>query len=68
MHFEKYVKRAFTTAFAVSGKGWDHVNRFDQTSLMAMVTPTDRPKSVRNRIVIEVLVTILCCFLDFFFL
>ena len=28
---------------------------------MAVVTPTDRPKSVRNRCVIEVLVAFLCC-------
>ena len=35
---------------------------------MTVVTPTDRPKSVRNRCVIEVLVTFFvlsCCFLDF---
>ena len=28
---------------------------------MAVVTPTGRPKSVRNHCVIEVLVTFLCC-------
>ena len=28
---------------------------------MAIVTPTDRPESVRNRCVIEVLVLSLCC-------
>ena len=34
---------------------WDHVlvNRFNQTSGVAVVTPTDRPKSVRKRCVIE---------------
>ena len=30
------------------------VNRFNHTSWMVVVTPTDRPKSVRNRYVIEV--------------
>ena len=31
------------------------------TSWVAVVTPTDRPKSVHNRCVIEVLVAFLCC-------
>ena len=35
-------------------EGWDPVNRFNHTSWVAIVTPTDRPKSVRNRCVIEV--------------
>ena len=43
------------TAFAVSGKVGIH------TSWVAIVTLTDRPKSVRNRCVIEVLVVFLCC-------
>ena len=30
------------------------VNRFNHTSWVDVVTPTDRPKSVRNRCVIEV--------------
>ena len=30
------------------------VNRFNHISWVAVVTPTDRPKSVRNRCVIEV--------------
>ena len=30
------------TAFAVSGKFWDPVNRFSNTSWEAVVTPTDR--------------------------
>ena len=30
------------------------VNRFNHTSWMSVVTPTDRPKSVRNCCVIEV--------------
>ena len=29
------------------------VNRFNDTSWLTVVTPTDRPKSVRNRSVIE---------------
>ena len=32
---------------------------------MAVVTPTDRPKLVRNSCVIEVLVAFLCCHLKF---
>ena len=41
-------------AFAVSGKShWDPVNRVNRTSWVAVVTQTDRPKSVRNRCVIE---------------
>ena len=32
---------------------------------MAVVTPTDRPKLVRNRGLIEVLVTFLCCHVAF---
>ena len=35
-------------------EGWDPVNRFNHTSWMAIVTPTDRPKTARNRCVIEV--------------
>ena len=53
----------------VSGKVWDPVNRFNHTSWVAIVTLTDRPKSVRNRCVIEVFggVFVLSrCFLDFF--
>ena len=32
---------------------------------MTVVTPTDRPKSVRSRCVIEVLVAFLCCHVAF---
>ena len=49
-------------------EGWHPVNRFNHTSWVAVVTPTDRPKSVRNRCVIEVFMACLCCrvaFLDF---
>ena len=34
--------------------GRDPVNRFHHTSWVAVVTPTDLPKSIRNRCVIEV--------------
>ena len=34
-------------------EGWDPVNQFNFTSWVAVVTPTDRPKSVRNRRLIE---------------
>ena len=44
------------TSLAVSGK----VDSF-KPGLTTPVTPTDRPKSVRNRCVIDVLVAILCC-------
>ena len=33
---------------------------------MKVVNPTDLPNSARNRCVIEVLVTCLCCRFDFF--
>ena len=42
------------------------VNWFDHTSWVAIVTPTDRPKSVRNRCVIQVFGGVLCCPLLFF--
>ena len=42
------------TAVAVSGKVGNTVNRFNHTSWVAIVTKTDRPKSVRNSCVIEV--------------
>ena len=49
------------TAVAGSGKVGP-VNHVNQTSWMAVVTPTDRPKSVRNRYVIEHLLwRCLCC-------
>ena len=35
-------------------EGWYPINQFDNTIWLAVVTPTDRPKSVRNRCVIEV--------------
>ena len=47
--------------------GWDPVNWFNHTSFVAIATPTDRPKSVRNRCVIEVFCGVFVlsfCFLD----
>ena len=53
----------------VSGwEGWDTVNRFHHNSLMIVVTPTDHPKSVSNRFVIEVLSCVFVLSLDFHFL
>ena len=48
--------------------GWDAVNRFDQTSWVDFITPTDYPKPVRNRCVIEVFCGVFVlslCFLEF---
>ena len=41
------------TAVAVIWECLALVNRFNHTSLVTAVTPTDRPKSVRNGCVIE---------------
>ena len=46
------------------------LNWFNHNSWVAVVTPNGRPKSVRNRCVIEVLEAFLCChvvFLDILF-
>ena len=44
---------------AVSGSGKvGPVNQINHTSWVAVVTPTDRPKSVRNRCVIELFVAL----------
>ena len=46
-------------------EGWDPANRFNHTSWVAIVTPTDR---VRNRCVIEIFGGVFMlsrCFLDF---
>ena len=47
------------TAVAGSGKV-GHVNQVNHTSWMAVVTPTYRPKSVRNRCVIELFCGVVC--------
>ena len=41
-------------------EGWDPVNRFNHTSLVAVVTQTECPNSARNRCVIEDLIAFLC--------
>ena len=44
------------------------VNQCNHTSgMVVIVTPTDRPKSVRNQCVIEIFVEFLCCHLVFEF-
>ena len=43
------------------------VKQFNHTSWVAVVTPTDRPQSVRNRCAIEVLVACLCGHVAFLF-
>ena len=51
-------------------EGWALVNRFNHTSLVTAVTPTHRPKSIRNRCVIEVFGDVFMlsrCILFFFF-
>ena len=48
------------TAVAGSGKVGT-VNQVNHTSWVVVVTPTDRPQSVRNRYVIEFLWCCLCC-------
>ena len=47
------------TAVAMSGKGGS-VNQVNHTGWVAIVTPTDRPKSVRNRSVIELFCGVVC--------
>ena len=50
-------------------EGWNPVNWFNHTSWVAIVTPTDRPKSVRNRCVIESFDGVfLCCHVAFWLL
>ena len=47
------------TAVAESGKVGP-VNQVNHTSWVAVVTPTDRPMSVRNRCVIELFCGVAC--------
>ena len=47
------------TAVAGSGKVGP-VNQVNHTSWVTVVTPTDRPKSVRNRCVIELFCGVVC--------
>ena len=56
------------TAFVVSGLVGVLINRFNHTSWVADFTPTDNPKSVRNRCVIEIfggVCVLSLCFLEF---
>ena len=56
------------TVVAVSGKFGAHKTPFNHTSWVTVVTQTDRPKSVRNRCVIELFVALFVlslCFLTF---
>ena len=49
-------------------EGWDPVHRLNNTSSVAVVAPTDHPKSVRNGCVIEVfggVFVLSLCFLEF---
>ena len=59
LHFFLYVCRFDYTAVAGSGKV-GHVNQVNHTSWVALATPTDRPKSVRNRCLIELLCVVVC--------
>ena len=55
-------------SFCSKWEGLDPVNRFNQTSWEAAVTPADRPKSVRTSCVIEVFggaFVLSHCFLNF---
>ena len=47
------------TAVAGSGK-FGTVNQVNHTSWVAVVTPTDRPKTVHNRCVIELFCGVVC--------
>ena len=38
------------TAICGKWEGWVHVNQFNHTGWIAVVIPTDRPKSARNRL------------------
>ena len=48
------MKTAYRYTAVLFVLGRDTVNRFNHTRRTAIVTPTDRPKSVRSRCVIEV--------------
>ena len=55
-------------SFCGKCEGWDPVNRFNHTSWAVIITPTDRPKPVCNRRVMEVyggVCVLSCCFLGF---
>ena len=53
--------------FCGEWEGWALINQFNHTSWVTAVTPTDRPKSVRNSCVIKVFGGVFMlsrCFLD----
>ena len=59
LYKEDYLQIFKFVSFCLHGfcnkwESWDPVNRLNHTSLVAIVTPSDRPKSVRNRCVIKV--------------
>ena len=56
------------SSFCGQWEGYDPVNRFNHTNLVAIVAPTDRPKSARSRCVIEVFGGVLCCHVAFWIL
>ena len=51
----------FDYASLAASIGWYPVNRFNHTSWLSVVTPTDRSTSVRLRCVLKFLVAFLCC-------
>ena len=68
LYREGYLRPLDYMAFCGNWEGRVPINRFEHTSWMAVDTPTDRPKSVHNRCVIEFLVAFLCCDFLFFFI
>ena len=56
----------YYTAFVVSGKFGIPYTGFNHTNWVAVVTSTDRPKSVRNRYIIEIFGGVFCCHFTFF--
>ena len=62
------VCRSDYTAAVANGKVERSVNRFNHTSGVTAVTPTDRPKSVRNHCVIDVFGDVYCVVTLFFWI
>ena len=68
--FKQYFYRAmydWLHDFCGEWEGWALINWFNHTSWVTAVTPTDRPKSVRNSCVIKVFGGVFMlsrCFLD----
>ena len=54
LYHKQYFSIAPIIRFAVSGKVGTLSTLFNHTSCMTVVTPSDRPKSVRNCCLIEV--------------